>query len=275
MEEELRSGIAAFVAGHPENRLPEGEGAYFDAPLLAFASSSDPIFSDFKKVIGHFHLAPAEFLSLTFGVPGAAGTVICWALPVSETVRTSNQGQARHPSREWALTRDRGEKFNTLLRRHVVDYLIAKGYRALAPQLSPLWCGIDDSPSGIASAWSERHAAYAAGLGTFSLNDGLITERGIAHRLGSVITDLIVSPTPRRWTGTSDHCLRSRGVACSACIDRCPVGALSPAGHDKNLCREYVYNTVPEVLADSYGVIATGCGLCQTRVPCEACIPAV
>jgi len=38
---------------------------------------------------------------------------------------------------------------------------------------------------GPASSWSERHAAYAAGLGTFSLNDALITPKGIAHRLGS------------------------------------------------------------------------------------------
>ena len=36
---------------------------------------------------------------------------------------------------------------------------------------------------GYFSNWSERHIAYAAGLGTFSLSDGFIIERGIAHRL--------------------------------------------------------------------------------------------
>ena len=38
----------------------------------------------------------------------------------------------------------------------------------------------------IASDWSERHAAYAAGLGTFGLTRALITEKGIAGRFGSL-----------------------------------------------------------------------------------------
>lgn len=52
-------------------------------------------------------------------------------------------------------------------------------------------------------------------------------------------------------------------------ITRCPVGAISRAGHDKERCGGYVYGPQIEELAKRYGVAITGCGLCQTKVPCE------
>ena len=63
----------------------------------------------------------------------------------------------------------------------MAEFLTNQGARAVAPCLQDGWTAINDPQVGLASTWSERHAAYAAGLGTFSLNDGLITERGIAH----------------------------------------------------------------------------------------------
>lgn len=132
---------------------------------------------------------------------------------------------------------------------------------------------MDDPAAGVASTWSERHAAYAAGLGSFSLSDALITEAGIAHRLGSVVTDLLLTPTPRTLSGYRDNCLWFRENACGACIGRCPVGAITEQGHDKEKCREYVYGAAPDAVGKLYGVAQTGCGLCQTKVPCEAAVP--
>jgi epoxyqueuosine reductase QueG len=129
-----------------------------------------------------------------------------------------------------------------------------------------------ETPVGIASTWSERHAAYAAGLGTFSINDGLITPRGIAHRVGSVVTDLVLPPSPRPYTDHRENCLLFRGQECGACIQRCPGDALSEQGHDKDRCFEYAYGTILEEVKQ-YGVDFAGCGLCQTAVPCESRIP--
>ncbi len=64
------------------------------------------------------------------------------------------------------------------LRTHIVDELEKAGYPAVAPMLSPLWKQHMSEKYLFASSWSERHAAYAAGLGTFGLSDGLITEKG-------------------------------------------------------------------------------------------------
>jgi epoxyqueuosine reductase QueG len=265
MEDRIRAEIEQFVAQSPLNLHPSG-GCHFEAPLVGFAAAGDPLFADYKRIIGDFHLTPEELL------PGA-GTVVCWVLPVARAVRESNRREATFPSRPWAQTRSFGEQLNAALRRHLVAWLEGEGHRAVAPQLSERWREFADTPVGIASTWSERHASHAAGLGTFSLSDGLITPAGIAHRCGSVVTDLPLVPTPRTYPGHLDNCLWYREGSCGACIGRCPLGAISREGHDKAKCREYVYGTVPAAVGERYGVPQTGCGLCQTRVPCEAAVP--
>jgi len=266
MEELVRSEIIRFIAEHPGNHLPDSDSPYLEEPLVGFASAGDRIFLDYRQIIGPFHLLPGELLS-------GAASVVSWILPVSRAVRESNRTQTDLPSREWALTRTHGETVNGDLRRHLVAWLEEQGHLSVAPQYSPLWQEFSTTPAGIASRWSERHAAYVAGLGTFSLSDGFITARGIAHRCGSVITTLALTPTPRKFSHHYSNCLHYHDGSCGACIARCPVGAITRKGHDKAGCRELVYGTAPEKLSHRYGVPQTGCGLCQTKVPCEAVIP--
>lgn len=197
MKQKLTAEIVRFVSESPANRLPGSSVPYFDSPLTGFAAFSDPLFSSYKEIIGTFHLTPAELFAGEFGETLSAGTVISWILPITEAVRRSNRYNGDYPSKEWSQTRNFGELVNADLRRHLVVWLRQQGYRAVAPQLSSQWQELAETRKGRASTWSERHAAYAAGLGTFSLNDGLITAKGIAHRCGSVITDLVMEPSER------------------------------------------------------------------------------
>lgn len=273
MKEMVCGEICRFVREEDGNRFPGSQERYFDEPLIGFAAADDPLFVQYKTVIGPFHMTPLELARSGEPPPWTPRTVISWVLPISEKTRRSNRGEAVYPSYRWAWTRQHGEAFNAALRRHLVKFLRESGRHALAPQLHPRWCEYGESAAGIASSWSERHAAYAAGLGTFSLNDALITPRGIAHRLGSIITDLALEPSPRPYADHKANCLWHRNGACGACIARCPVGALSKDGHDKTLCRDHVYGTAPREVAGRFEVTSTGCGLCQTKVPCESAIP--
>lgn len=270
---QLNNRIQQFFSESPLNCREDG-GLYFDAPLLGFAAADDPLFQEFKAAIGPFYTSPRELLETEFGASDwQGGTVISWVLPINEEVRSSNRPEKEFPSRLWAHTRNFGDLFNRQLGKEIARFLLDAGYRALAPQLSAGWKKLDEPGKGPTSNWSERHAAYAAGLGTFSLNDGLITERGIAHRCGSVVTDLILPPTERHYRSHTENCTFYREGKCGACIARCPVGALSVAGHDKIKCQGYTYGTVFERVGDAFGVQITGCGLCQTKVPCESKIP--
>ena len=262
MYERLCLEMQRYVREDGGNRFPDSEQPYFDAPLIGVATADDPIWREYQQIIGPFHRTPAEIL------PEAAA-VIVWVLPITRATRESNRRETTVPSLAWAQTRSFGDDFLVAMRRHLVDWLEAQGCRAVAPQLAPDWERLIDTPVGLASTWSERHAAYAAGLGTFSLSDGLITARGIAHRLGSVVTDSPLPPTVFERPHYQHHCLYYRDNSCGACIARCPVGAISAAGHDKERCGDFVYGAQTGELGQRYGTPITGCGLCQTRVPCE------
>lgn len=273
MREAVCNEIRRFVREDGGNLFPGGEGPLFEEPLVGFAAADDPLFAEYKSIIGEFHLTPGEIAQSEPGATWVPASVICWVLPIAEATRRSNRPEKLYPSQAWAKTRHHGEAFNAALRRHMVQFLLESGLHAIAPQLHSSWREIPDNPSRIASTWSERHAAYAAGLGTFSLNDALITPSGIAHRVGSVITDLALAPSQRTYPDHTFNCLWHRNGTCGACIVRCPVGAISREGHDKQICREYVYRVVPEAVGEKYQVTTTGCGLCQTSVPCESRIP--
>ncbi|MRR08052.1 MAG: epoxyqueuosine reductase [Deltaproteobacteria bacterium] len=275
MEKLIRDEIARFAAESPENRFPGSDRRYFDDPLVGFAAANDPIFMEFKTHIGSFHLTPPEIFAHTFAAEnGPAASVMCWILPITEETRRSNRKENFLPSLEWAQTRSYGAKFNDSLSRHLISHLEILGYRAVAPLFSPLLQVFKDTPLGFASSWSERHAAYAAGLGTFSLNCGFISERGITIRCGSIITDLVLAPSKRTGNDPWGNCLYYRNGGCGLCIQRCPVGAISWKGLDKSKCYQHAYGTVPQTVGKLYGVSETGCGLCQTNVPCESRIPA-
>jgi epoxyqueuosine reductase QueG len=179
------------------------------------------------------------------------------------------------PSRRWSHTRYYGEEFNNEVRRFVVEILTELGVLAVAPMLQPYFRTSANDKVGLFSNWSERHSAYAAGHGTFSLSDGFITERGIAHRCGSVVTDLPLPASGRTYADHLSNCLFYVDGSCKACVERCPAGAISEQGHDKMKCmgylREIGYLPMPETYDDETSV--AGCGLCQTKVPCEYRIP--
>lgn len=266
MNDALGAEIARFTR-ESQGDPAEGRGApWFAAPLVGVAAADDPLFERYRDpaVIGPFHRTPRELL------PGAASVVV-WVLPIAAPVRRSNRADDERPSLAWARTRSFGEGFNAALRRHVVAWLAERGHAAVAPLLAPEWRQLDATPVGIASTWSERHAAYAAGLGSFSLSDGFITAAGIAHRLGSVVTTAALAPTSAERPGVTEHCLFFDG-RCSACIGRCPAGAISAKGHDKDRCSAYL-EALKVTLVPAWGTPQPGCGLCQVQVPCEGRIP--
>ena len=203
--------IKSFVRESPLNRMPGEENVpIFDEPLVKFADGNDPLFIEFKTIIGPSHLTPREALFLTYNKQpeddGKLISVISWILPVAHKTRESNRQQDAVPSKYWAYTKWYGEQFNTALRKHIVEMFTIRGYMTTAPAIQPYF-KIQDSPKGQFSNWSERHIAYVAGQGTFSLADSFITEKGAANRVGSVVIDLKLPPSPRTATTPYSNCL--------------------------------------------------------------------
>ena len=70
MEKAVREEIVRFVLESPENRHLEGEERYFDRPLVGFASVANPLFAEYRKIIGPFHRATASRRDAHYGPGG-------------------------------------------------------------------------------------------------------------------------------------------------------------------------------------------------------------
>lgn len=262
--EALRKQLADYILSNEANRLPGGAIIYEPA-LVGCAAADDPVFESFRQeeVIGPFYRLPGSWLA-------EAGTVISYFLPFSNIVRETNY-RGESPSLEWLHARFLGEKFNNSLRRYLVAALETEGHKAVAPLLEE---GYAQDYTLFISNWSERHAAYAAGLGSFGLHRGLITPRGVAGRFGSVITDLKLVPTPRPSTSHTANCPFLEQEQCGECIARCPSGAISPEGKDKGTCYALIREkNIGRETLDRFGYPHSACGKCQVDVPCEKGIP--
>jgi epoxyqueuosine reductase QueG len=273
VENLIKDEIKRYFKESKENWFEEIDDTYYEEPIIKFADADDPLFVEYKKIIGEHHFTPKEAFELAFGESSyKGGTVISIVLPINEKTRKSNRAQKEFGSKEWALTRTFGDEvFINGFAKYLENYLGEMGYRAISPHKSE-WFKIQRDSSGPTSNWSERHIAYVAGLGTFSINDAFITEKGIAVKLISVVTELKLTPDVRVAKNHTENCLLCSKGICGACIKRCPVGAITKDGHDKIKCYKHVYGEESSKLAESYGgspKFGSGCGLCQTGVPCE------
>jgi len=273
----VESLIRDFIENDPANTLENGTGEKaFTDPLVGFASGADPLFEDFKEHVGPFSVTPWELFAVTFRdmrINVEELTVISYILPQTQSTKKDNRKEGVYPSERWARARIFGEKVNDALRKHIVRCLADRNIRAIAPALSPMFSRRISARYGFSSTWSERHAAYAAGLGTFGLCDGLITPAGKAMRTGSVVARISLEPTPRPYRAHQAYCLYYAKGICGKCIKRCPVGAISESGKDKSACADHIIPGTSRFVRENYGFDGYGCGLCQTGVPCESRIP--
>jgi len=269
--------IRDFIEKSPENTLQnEANEKAFGTPLVGFSKGDDPLYEGYKEHVGPFYMTPWEVFAITFrdfSVKPGELTVISWILPQTQATKADNRKEAFYPSERWARARIFGEQVNEELRKHVVATLESNGYQAVAPTLTPQFSTRISPKYGLASTWSERHVAYASGLGTFGLCDGLITPVGKAMRTGSVVARIDVPLTKRPYSNHHEYCLFFTEGICGKCISRCPVGAVAEAGKDKRRCLGHLRPGTADYVKSNYKFDGYGCGLCQTGVPCESKIP--
>ncbi len=81
-----------------------------------------------------------------------------------------------------------------------------------------------------------------AGLGTFGLNNMLITAAGCCGRLSTVVTNLrVTADTPL----LTENCLYKKSGRCGLCVKRCPSGALNLPAMIVKFASSYVKKMPP------------------------------
>jgi epoxyqueuosine reductase QueG len=284
-EQFIEESIQQYVREESANRLTSfGNDPIFEEPLVGFAAGDDPLFDEYRKVVHEEHFSPREILTrhlaetLKIENPQLESvSVVSYILPANRETLKSNELEKEGPSLRWNHTRWKGQDFNNALSHDLAALLQTLGVYAMAPETSPFF-KIMVIPGGFVSNWSQRHMAYAAGLGTFSLNEGFITKKGMAMRCGSLVVGMKLKPSARPYAHYRANCLFYAEEKCGRCISRCPGGALSAEGHDKVKCYRVLYEMQAPWLKGDHGPgyigKYAGCGLCQTGVPCAGRIPA-
>jgi len=264
--------IKNIVENSPENTLHGFDEPSWGSPLVGFSNGADPLFASYKDLIGDFYWTPLEIMQATYPSDTFIAedlSVISWILPQTEATLADQRLEQKLPSSRWVHSRHYGEIFNEFLRASMQDKFRNIGIKAVAPAIAKDFGYQHSTQAGICSNWSERHTAFAAGLGTFGLSDGFITEKGKAIRIGSVVVDFKIEPDERRFKTHTENCLYYAKGTCGACMKRCPVDAITKSGHDKQICHDYIRGITAPYATEILGVKQTPCGLCQAKVPCE------
>jgi epoxyqueuosine reductase len=283
----LEKAIKEYIRTTPLNHLTAfNNSPIVDEPVVAFADGDDPVFQDLKKVIGEFHLTPREVMEKyiagkrwQFGVPSSIDKigVVSWALPLNLEVRRGERTSPLGGSPRYNHSRWIGIKLYENLEQYVAALLEILRCNAVAPTQSRFF-EIKNLPDGsLAANWSERHVAYACGLGTFGLNGLMITSRGCAVYLSSVVCDRAFTPTPRAASHVA-NCPFYRDGSCGLCIEHCIGSAISKEGRSNVAClknlRDEQTGKVRSLGLDKDLVgFAPSCGKCSTALPCEDRIP--
>jgi len=291
MNIQLQNFLEEFFENSELNRLHRnyGGGRIFSSPLIGIASGEDPIFQKFKEVVGSEHLTPTE-LWLACGqdaVPSSQLRVISIVFPFVKRIRDESQkpivlSNITLPAEIYSVGRNYANPFKKETCRQIVEFFKKEGFNAVAGMLSEVFTII--TKGNFYSNWSERHIAFAAGLGTFSLNDGLITEVGCNIRLASVVTDAPLEITLRKSDDPYANCLYYVDDNRKECVEKCPAKAITKNGHDKIKCYNYMQKVARKMISRTEQilkphirrvnskqrppVLPVGCALCQFGVPC-------
>jgi len=241
--------LGQFIKGFIEKRVKEANYLrYYRGPLVGFAKADSPLFNTLKAVISKDHYLPVDILP-------RAKTVIAFFIPFSKGVVTENLKE-KFVSKTWA------ESY--IFTNRLIEDICKKLCQTLKMEgIEANWVEPTHNfdTERLLSRWSHKHIAYIAGLGSFGRHQMLITGRGAAGRLGSIVINREVNSYANP---PNIFCLHKMCQNCDYCIRACPVSALTNEGLDKKRCYQFLLK-VDKYFSDLE--LSDVCGKCLTG-PC-------
>ncbi len=240
--------VQDYVAAYQKEKgLPN----LWRTPLVGFADAKNPYIYKLKELVTESHKVPEDFME-------NPNVIISYFIPFTKELAGTNVGvEENKASGEWGNAYIVTNKMMGELNVYLAEELVKMGYRAVAPEGVVMMFDI------LKSNWSQRHIAYTAGLGTFGINNLLITSEGCCGRYNSIVAELPIEPDAIL---EKENCLyKSKGL-CKKCVENCFSGALTVEGFDREKCHE-------ECKKNSKSVDAEVGGKCATNIPCAFTAP--
>jgi len=183
MNKQLKLFLDGVFASNELNRLPQmfGGDRIFSAPLIGVSCGDDDLFEKLKEIIGPEHLTPSDMWTQR-GLPEDESLakrlrILSVVFPYARIIREEGEKNIEDvPPEIYCVARNFANQFMDAVLEQIVGYIQTKGFRAISGVKSGAFQILTkETPFRIYSNWSERHIAFASGLGTFSLHEGLIT----------------------------------------------------------------------------------------------------
>lgn len=253
-------GMKERIIQSVENRVEKENSLYpgrttWRRPLIGFLSAADDRIPNLRNAVSPRHLLPKDILA-------DAKTVVCFFIGFSpEIIRGNREGF--YASEEWAVTYIRTNELISKIGDEIERLMDRMGHKVGKTKATH---NFDEAT--LMSDWSHRHFANLAGLGTFGMNNMLITENGCCGRLGGFVTDLCL--TPSRAT-TEENYLHKYDGSCGICRTRCVASAYSGNSYDRHTCFETCLQNAEYHREIGYADV---CGKCLVGLPCSSGNPA-
>lgn len=253
--------LSKLIVGEIEGSIKSSpHSSWYRGPVIGFADAHDPSFAQLKKLVSPNHLTPQDLLP-------QARTVMAFFIPFSDEIIVANQNTP-FVAREWALAYI---ETNQLMGDICMRLFKVLNFEGVGCAWEKPTHNFDET--NLISYWSHKHVAYICGLGSFGLHHMLITPKGCAGRIGSMVIDTHITPSPK--VGLYQYCGYYQDGSCRWCIEACPTGALGENRFDRHRCYKQLLEVdrfYPDLdLCDVCGKCAVGpCALGVYTLPLSA-----
>lgn len=262
MKKIIEENVTEFIKNY-DNRSDSLAGKLWRSPIIGYADVNHPYIQKLPKVVRDSHTLPQDVME-------DATIVLCCFVPFTKEVARSNKGADELASPAWAQAYEITNAMFPKLNEMIIKLLQEHGYQG---RVAPESLVFDNQI--LKSNWSHRHFAYASGIGTFGLNNMLITSAGCSGRLTTIVTNLDVEPGKPM---EEELCLYKKNGTCGVCVKHCKVHALTLEGYDRSRCYAQCWENakVHTQFGSSYlqkdgtanTVGSEVCGKCVTYAPC-------
>ena len=225
---------------------------FWKEPIIEIISAENSKIKLLKEAVSEEHLMPHDIL-------GDAKSIISFFIPFQENIVKSNL-EGKMASKEWVIAYIKTNDLIRVINENIEKLMDKNGYKT---GKIPATNNFDKEK--LISNWSHRHIAYIAGIGTFGINNMLITKNGCCGRFGSIIINYEFDEY-KQEADLSEKCLYKINGSCGICNQKCVVNAYENNKFNRHICyRQCLEN-------DEYHKTngnATVCGKCLVGLPCS------
>jgi len=241
----IRAALAAYENNNQLRKM-------WNDPLVEIISAENKKLETLKKVVSSEHLTPYDILP-------DAKSIVSFFIPFQENiVKSNNNGDMA--SEEWAMAYIKTNDLIKTINDDVEKLMEQNGYKT---GKIPATHNFDDRK--LISNWSHRHIAYIAGLGTFGINNMLITKNGCCGRFGSIVVNYELSEYKQDFE-KKEKCLNKINKSCGMCQKKCIAKAYENKRFNRHICYEQCLKNAEYHKSIGYADV---CGKCLVGLPCS------